>query len=79
MSWQSGTGDDLVYDYEAGLSTTKSSAAPDIVPFRSTKHHNHFRFNNPDLDEGKLFYVIIKSISKAGVEGIQVSRLIVLI
>ncbi|XP_071153805.1 uncharacterized protein [Mytilus edulis] len=71
MSWQSGTGDDLVYDYEAGLSTTKSSAAPDIVPFRSTKHHNHFRLNNPDLDEGKLFYVIIKSISKAGVEGIQ--------
>ncbi|CAC5401969.1 unnamed protein product [Mytilus coruscus] len=71
ISWKSGIADVLVYDYEVGLSTTKSSAAPDIVPFKSTRHHNHFRLNNPDLDEGKVFYVIIKAISKAGVEGMQ--------
>ncbi|XP_052095904.1 uncharacterized protein LOC127731085 [Mytilus californianus] len=71
ISWKSGIDDVLVYDYEVGLSTTKGSAAPDIVPFKSTKHHNHFRLNNPDLDEGKLFYVIIKALSKTGVEGMQ--------
>jgi hypothetical protein len=38
----------------------------------STKHHQHFRLNNPDLTEGMIFYVVIKTTSKANVEGIQV-------
>ncbi|VDI18543.1 Hypothetical predicted protein, partial [Mytilus galloprovincialis] len=71
MSWRSDIGDALMHDYEIGLSSTASSSAPDIVPFRSTKHHFRFRLNHPDVPDGKEFFVIIKSISKAAVEGLQ--------
>lgn len=72
MSWKSGIDDKLIHDYEVGLSSTTHSFASDIVPFRTTKHHTHFRLNHPDVPDGKEFHVILKSISKAGVEGIQV-------
>ena len=72
MSWKSGIDERLIYDYEIGLSSTKDSEAPDIFPFKSTKHHSHFRFNNPDLDEGKVFYIVLKAITKADVYKIQV-------
>ncbi|XP_063400002.1 uncharacterized protein LOC134684631 [Mytilus trossulus] len=71
MIWKSGIDYKLIHDYEVGLSSTTHSSAPDIVPFRTTKHHTHFRLNHPDVPDGKEFHVIIKSISKAGVEGIQ--------
>ncbi|XP_071151404.1 uncharacterized protein, partial [Mytilus edulis] len=71
MSWKSGIDYKLIHDYEVGLSSTTHSFAPDIVPFRTTKHHTHFRLNHPDVPDGKEFHVILKSISKAGVEGIQ--------
>ena len=75
MSWKPALSDDLIYDYEVGLSSTDSGIAPDIFPFKSSKHHNHFRINHPDIPGGKEFYVIIKTISKSGVEGIQVKPL----
>lgn len=62
-----------IYDYYIGLSSTNDNQAPDLLPFRSTKHHSHFRLSHPDLTEGTLFYVIIKSVSRANVEGIQVN------
>jgi hypothetical protein len=52
--WKAGIDESLVYDYAIGLSSTKDSPAPDIVPFKTTKHHEHFRLNNPDLQEGNL-------------------------
>ena len=73
MTWEPDVENELIYDYEIGLSSTKDSLVPDLVPFRSTKHHQHFRLNNPDLTEGTLFYVVIKTTSKANVEGIQVN------
>ncbi|CAG2198378.1 unnamed protein product [Mytilus edulis] len=71
LSWESSVDDQLIYDYQIGLSSTKSNSAPDILPFRSTKHHRHFTLNHPDLTEGTIFHIIIKAISKSGVEGIQ--------
>lgn len=75
MQWDSDMDDIFVHDYHIGLSSTKNNPAPDILPFRSTKHHRHFRLNYPDLTEGTLFYIIIKSTSKANVDGIQVNIL----
>ena len=72
MTWEPDVENELIYDYEIGLSSTKNSLVPDLVSFRSTKHHQHFHLNNPDLTEGTLFYVVIKTTSKANVEGIQV-------
>ncbi|CAG2200973.1 unnamed protein product [Mytilus edulis] len=71
MSWKPAIDANLIHDYEVGLSSTASSIAPDIVSFRTTKHHTHFRLNHPDVPDGKEFYIIIKSISKSGVEGLQ--------
>lgn len=72
MSWKSTVADHLIYDYEVGLSSTENSYAPDIVPFRTSKHHTHFRINHPDVPVGKEFYIEIKTVSKSGMEGIQV-------
>ena len=74
MSWSPAVNSQSFHDYEVGLSSTPNSIAPDVVTFRSSKHHNHIRLNHPDVPDGKEFYVIIKSISKSGVEGIQVLR-----
>jgi hypothetical protein len=52
MTWEPDVENELIYDYEIGLSSTKDSLVPDLVPYRSTKHHQHFRLNNPDLTEG---------------------------
>ncbi|CAG2197001.1 unnamed protein product [Mytilus edulis] len=70
MTWDSNM-EKYIYDYYIGLSSTNDNQAPDLLPFRSTKHHSHFRLSHPDLTEGTLFYVIIKSVSRANVEGIQ--------
>jgi len=77
LTWKAGIDESLVYDYAIGLSSTKNSPAPDIVPFKTTKHHEHFRLNNPDLQEGRIFYIVIKTTSKADVIGIQVSKKLV--
>ena len=71
MTWEPDVENELIYDYEIGLSSTKNSLVPDLVSFRSAKHQ-HFHLNNTDLTEGTLFYVVIKTTSKANVEGIQV-------
>ncbi|CAC5375358.1 unnamed protein product [Mytilus coruscus] len=70
MTWDSSM-EEYVYDYYIGLSSTNENPAPDLLPFRSTKHHTHFRLNHPDITEGTIFYTIIKSVSKANVEGMQ--------
>lgn len=62
----------LIHDFEVGLSSTSNGIAPDIFPFRSSKHHSHFRLNHPDVPDGREFYVVIKSIGKSGVNGLQV-------
>lgn len=61
-----------VHDYEIGFSSTTGSTAPDIMPFRSTKQHLRIHIMHTDLPEGTPFYIVIKSISKANVEGLQV-------
>jgi hypothetical protein len=50
--------------------TTSNGIAPDIFPFRSSKHHSHFRLNHPDVPDGREFYVVIKSIGKSGIDGL---------
>ncbi|XP_062616047.1 uncharacterized protein LOC134277752 [Saccostrea cucullata] len=60
-----------VHDYEVGFSSTSGSSAPDIIPFRSTKQHRRIHFMHTDIPEGTPFYIVIKSISKANVEGFQ--------
>lgn len=61
-----------VHDYEVGFSSTPGSPAPDIMAFKSTKQHPHLNILHTDIPDGTEFYVIIKTISKANVEGIQV-------
>lgn len=63
----------LIDDYEVGFSSTTGSFSPDILSFQSSKHHTQILINHFGVPEGKLFYIIIKSISKSNVIGIQVS------
>ena len=72
MSWSSAVDRKLIHDFEVGLSSTSNGIAPDIFPFRSSKHHSHFRLNHPDVPDGREFYVVIKSIGKSGINGLQV-------
>ncbi|XP_078334035.1 uncharacterized protein LOC111124258 [Crassostrea virginica] len=60
-----------VHDYELGLSSTAGSPAPDILAFRSTKQHPHIHLPHADVPDGTEFYIMIKTTSKANVEGIQ--------
>ena len=72
MSWFPAVDSTLIHDFEVGLSSTSNGIAPDIFPFRSSKHHSHFRLNHPDVPDGREFYVVIKSIGKSGIDGLQV-------
>ncbi|XP_078322971.1 uncharacterized protein LOC111122905 [Crassostrea virginica] len=69
MTWSSNNVS--VHDYEVGFSSTSNSSAPDIMAFRSTKQHQRLHIMHSDLPEGTPFYIVIKTISKANVEGIQ--------
>jgi hypothetical protein len=53
MSWSPAVNSQSIHDYEVGLSSTPNSIAPDVVIFRSSKRHNHIRFNHPDVPDGK--------------------------
>ena len=70
ITWMPDAG--YVHDYKVGLASTANSPAPDIVAFTSTKQHPHIRIHYPDVPEGTEFHIIIKSISRSNVEGIQV-------
>ena len=72
MSWSPAVDSSLIHDFEVGLSSTSNGIAPDIFPFRSSKQHSHFRLNHPDVPDGREFYVVIKSIGKSGINGLQV-------
>lgn len=73
MTWSS---DNVsVHDYEVGLASTSNDSAPNIMGFRSTKQHRRIHIMHTDLPEGTPFYIVIKSISKANVEGLQVEKL----
>ena len=72
MSWFPAVDSTLIHDFEVGLSSTSNGIAPDIFPFRSSKHHSHFRLNHPDVPDGREFYVVIESIGKSGIDGLQV-------
>ncbi|KAK3103765.1 hypothetical protein FSP39_021725 [Pinctada imbricata] len=71
MSWEPVIAVGGIHDYEVGLATTSGSSSPDILAFRSTKQHAHIDIHHADIPDGTMFYVIIKSISKASVENIQ--------
>ena len=62
----------LIDDYEVGLSSVHGSSAPDIMRFQSSRRHTHILINHFGVPEGKLFYIIIKTISKSNVMGSQV-------
>ena len=69
-----------VFDYEVGLSSMSSgSAAPDLSGYTSTKQHPHIIFRQLDVLIGQEFWIHIKSISKAEVEGIQVNLFMTLV
>ena len=64
-----------VYDFEIGLSSTLSKI-PDIMEFKSANHHTRLTISHPNIDEGSVFYFVVKSVSRSGVENIQVSSLL---
>ncbi|XP_021364683.1 uncharacterized protein LOC110457654 [Mizuhopecten yessoensis] len=71
VSWRIMSNTSIVFGYEIGLSTIQYSPAPDLYSFTSTKQHTHDRIRHPDLVEGSIFYVLIKTTSKANVHVIQ--------
>jgi hypothetical protein len=73
MTWNNGIDEDLIYNYEIGLSSTTRNRAPDIYAFSSSKHHKHCQLRNPNLVDGKEFYVVIKTIGQSGMRGYQVN------
>lgn len=76
MTWSS---DNVsVHDYEVGLASTSNNSAPDIMGFRSTKQHRKIHIMHTDLPEGTPFFIVIKSISKANVEGLQVRQMTII-
>ena len=75
MSWNVTGSLSGIYDFEIGLSSTASDY-PDIMMFVSSSHHAQLTIHRPNLNTGTLFYFIIKSISRTGVENIQVWHVI---
>ena len=73
MTWNNGIDEDLIYNYEIGLSSTTRNRAPDIYAFSSSKHHKHCQLRNPNLVDGREFYVVIKTIGQSGMRGYQVN------
>nr|XP_034314147.1 uncharacterized protein LOC105348718 isoform X1 [Crassostrea gigas] len=71
VSWLPVDNPGSVHDYEVGFSSTPGSPAPDIMAFRSTKQHPHLHIFHADVPDGAEFHIVIKTISKANVEGIQ--------
>lgn len=72
ITWAPVVDASLIDDYEVGVSSVSGSYAPDILEFQSSRRHTHILFNHFGVSEGKLFYIIIKSISKSNVIGSQV-------
>jgi hypothetical protein len=72
MTWS--TDNTSVHDYEVGFSSNNESSAPDIMAFRSSHQHRRIHVMHTDIPEGTPFYIVIKSISKSNVEGLQVSE-----
>ncbi|XP_061181031.1 uncharacterized protein LOC133189645 [Saccostrea echinata] len=71
LSWLPVANPGSVHDYEVGFSSTAGSPAPDIMAFKSTKQHPHIHVYHTDVPDGSEFYTVIKTISKANVEGTQ--------
>ena len=71
MSWNVTDSLTGIYDFEIGLSSTPSDY-PDIMMFVSSSHHAQLTIHRPNLNTGRLFYFTVKSISRTGVENIQV-------
>ncbi|XP_062576068.1 uncharacterized protein LOC134237945 [Saccostrea cucullata] len=69
LSWYAN--ETSIHDYEVGLSTVAGSTAPDLLPFRSTQQHRRIHLMHTDIPEREPFYLIIKTISRSNVEGIQ--------
>ena len=72
MSWTVIESKSGVYDFEIGISTTKSEV-PDLLDFKSSNHHTHLTISHPNINDGSVFYFIIKTVSRSGVENIQVT------
>ncbi|KAL5006990.1 hypothetical protein ScPMuIL_015796 [Solemya velum] len=68
ISWTCVEGRSGIHDYEIGLSSVSNSGSPDRLHFVSTKQHRHVRIPHPNIPQGSRFYVILKAISKAGID-----------
>ncbi|XP_069132408.1 uncharacterized protein [Argopecten irradians] len=71
ISWTISSNDSVVFDYEIGLSTIQTNPVPDLYSFISTNHHTHSRIRHPDLVEGVMFYVLVRTTSKANAHVLQ--------
>ena len=72
LSWNVNETNSGVYDFYVGISSTKSKL-PDLMDFKSSDHHTHLAISHPNLNEGALFYIIVKSLSRSSVENVQVN------
>ncbi|KAL5007590.1 hypothetical protein ScPMuIL_016396 [Solemya velum] len=67
ISWSVAGSPSGVYDYEVGMSTA-NNPDPSLLGFTTTQHHTHFRVDRAYIPEDSIFYLLIKAISKSGVQ-----------
>ena len=72
MSWNVTEGISGIFDYEVGLASTMTTI-PDMMDFISSHGHQHIRIHHPNIWDGSLFHVVIKTIGKSAMTNTQVS------
>ncbi|XP_060580924.1 uncharacterized protein LOC132737608 [Ruditapes philippinarum] len=71
ISWNVTTGPGGLHDYEVGIAS-EHSEIPDIMGFTTSHQHQHMRLFHPDIFDGEIFYLLIKSITQSSVTDIKV-------
>ncbi|CAH1787741.1 unnamed protein product [Owenia fusiformis] len=72
VNWTGIDDESGIFDFEVGLSSTDSTMAPDLSPFRSTNQRQSWKMYHPPLSEGELIYVIVKATNRARMSTMKV-------
>ena len=73
LTWVGTDAESTIHDYMIALSST-SAGNGDIMPFTSSHGNVYFITYHPNLVDRQEFYISIKAINKAGLEGTKVNH-----
>ena len=76
MTWECTDTESTIHDYMVALSST-SAGNEDIMPFTSSHGKAYFITYHPNLVDHQEFYISIKAINKAGLEGTKVNKFVI--